>query len=312
MCICYSTVHCFTVKNISPYQQEFCKQTHPILKCCLSKLCLLICFPHSEWWTEWRRRVAVLRAAKWGRIPGTQWHLLRCKMLLLLSFMVLDLLFTGHKARHRGADNIKGRKESEGERNDSTRGRIVGNPSERLSHNTSEGFDFIPSLSISAKRGLADAILHSVFFFYLHLTPLALLFRCLSCITTLMQMFGPITPSLNWGNSCRSQMIIISNGTSLFLPTAQVSAIQKLPNVPSDVKIEPSVWNRSPFCFPAPSCCGYEGIYVCLAATQCLTMSLSQSWHSFGARVKMLVKKAAFVTTATPSLGSRLRWQLGV
>ena len=112
---------------------EFFKWSHHILKSCFYELCLLICFPDSEWWTEWRCRAAALRAAKWGRIPGTQWHLLRCKTLLLLSFMERDLLFfRWHKARDRGPDNIKGRKEKEDERNYSAQGHIVENHRERL------------------------------------------------------------------------------------------------------------------------------------------------------------------------------------
>lgn len=97
-----------TLQNILPCQQESYKRSHHIRKCWISEMCLLICLPDSEWWTEWRCRVAVLRAAKRGRIPGTQWHLLRCKMLLLLSFMVLDLLFRRHKARSRGLTASRG------------------------------------------------------------------------------------------------------------------------------------------------------------------------------------------------------------
>lgn len=90
---------------------EFFKWSHRILKSCLYELCLLICFPEIEWWTEWRCRAAALRAAKWGRIPGTQWHLLHCKTLLLLSFMELDLLFSEDIKR-----GIEGLTTSRGER----------------------------------------------------------------------------------------------------------------------------------------------------------------------------------------------------
>lgn len=61
-------------------------------------MCLLMCFPDGDWWTEWRRRAASLRAAKWGRIPGTRWHLPRCKTMSLLSFTMLDLVFRGRAA----------------------------------------------------------------------------------------------------------------------------------------------------------------------------------------------------------------------
>lgn len=121
-----------TVQNISP--------RHPY------ELGLLICFPESEWWTEWRCRAAALRAAKWGRIPGTHWHLLHCKTLLLLSFMELDLLFSEDIKR-----GIEGLTTSRGERRKKMREitahkaillKITGNDFPEHA----KGFNFIPSV----------------------------------------------------------------------------------------------------------------------------------------------------------------------
>lgn len=219
-------------------------------------MCLLIGFPDSEWWTEWRCRVSVLGAAKWGRIPGTQWHLLRCKNAVIALFYGAGFAFRGDIKRGiEGLTTSRGRKEKEGERNDA-QGRIVENPSDRLSHNASKGFDSIPSLSISAKRGLADAILHSAFLFfplfYFHLTPLATALSTATCFQCL---------SCEWNRNDLKQGLVVSQQLSKYLQ------FKKRPNVPSDVRTELSVndswWNHWAV--------RYEDVYVRLVAPQCST-----------------------------------------
>lgn len=93
-------VMCYSYNTLSRHtEQELCDGSRLIVKRWTSETRLLVCFPDSGWRTEWRCRVASLRAAKRGRIPGTRWHLLRCKTLLLLSFMTLDLDHRGCAAR---------------------------------------------------------------------------------------------------------------------------------------------------------------------------------------------------------------------
>lgn len=130
------------------------------------EMCLLICFPDSEWWTEWHCRVSVLRAAKWGHIPETQWHLLRCKMLLLFPFMALDLLFGGHKASNRSLTISRGRKKGEKAKRWQHMTILLNIPR----NETLKGiwlYSFF-KYCIYAKEGLTDAILNSLFLYFTH------------------------------------------------------------------------------------------------------------------------------------------------
>lgn len=130
----------------------------------MCEMCLLICFPDSEWWTEWHCRVSVLRAAKWGHIPETQWHLLRCKMLLLFPFMALDLLFGGHKASNRSLTISRGRKKGEKAKRWQHMTILLNIPwNEMLKGIWLYSFF---KYCIYAKEGLTDAILNSLFLYF--------------------------------------------------------------------------------------------------------------------------------------------------
>lgn len=159
----------------------------------MCEMCLLICFPDSEWWTEWHCRVSVLRAAKWGHIPETQWHLLRCKMLLLFPFMALDLLFGGHKASNRSLTISRGRKKGEKAKRWQHMTILLNIPR----NETLEGiwlYSFF-KYCIYAKEGLTDAILKH-YFYILPTHPSAnnrnnhsSLFYCVSCTITSCVLF---------------------------------------------------------------------------------------------------------------------------
>lgn len=130
----------------------------------MCEMCLLICFADSEWWTEWHCRVSVLRAAKWGHIPETQWHLLRCKMLLLFPFMALGLLFGGHKASNRSLTISRGRKKGEKAKRWQHMTILLNIPwNEMLKGIWLYSFF---KYCIYAKEGLTDAILNSLFLYF--------------------------------------------------------------------------------------------------------------------------------------------------
>lgn len=130
----------------------------------MCEMCLLICFPDSEWWTEWHCRVSVFRAAKWGHIPETQWHLLRCKMLLLFTFMALDLLFGGHKASNRSLTISRGRKKGEKAKRWQHMTVLLNIPWNELLKGIWL-YSFF-KYCIYAKEGLTDAILNSLFLYF--------------------------------------------------------------------------------------------------------------------------------------------------